>query len=83
MVNGHEIKYGLWPWQAGLYHLLHGKWSFWCGGSLINEYAVITGQWNSRILFILEFMIFFILDKLALHLEQNKENVQKHSHNHR
>ena len=43
VVNGHEIKYGSWPWQAALFHLQDGNWTFWCGGSLINEYTVITG----------------------------------------
>ncbi|KAJ9583785.1 hypothetical protein L9F63_021875 [Diploptera punctata] len=42
VVNGHETKYGTWPWQAALFYLQNGNWTFWCGGSLINEYAVIT-----------------------------------------
>ncbi|KAJ4426199.1 hypothetical protein ANN_27008 [Periplaneta americana] len=42
VVNGQGIKYGTWPWHAGLYNLQAGNWTFWCGGSLVNEYAVIT-----------------------------------------
>jgi secreted trypsin-like serine protease len=43
VVNGQEAKYGVWPWQAGLFILKAGNWTFWCGGSLISEYAVLTG----------------------------------------
>ncbi|XP_066998504.2 modular serine protease [Anabrus simplex] len=42
VVNGQEAQYGIWPWQTGLYVLQAGNWSFWCGGSLVNEYAVVT-----------------------------------------
>jgi secreted trypsin-like serine protease len=43
IVNGQEAKYGVWPWQAGLFILQGGNWTFWCAGSLVNEYAVLTG----------------------------------------
>lgn len=44
VINGQEANYGAWPWQAGLFTLRAGNWTFWCGGSLVSEYAVVTGH---------------------------------------
>jgi secreted trypsin-like serine protease len=50
VVNGQEINYGAWPWQAGLFTLQAGNWTFRCGGSLVSEYVVITGQCYNQVL---------------------------------
>nr|CAD7398146.1 unnamed protein product [Timema poppensis] len=42
VVHGLSAPFGFYPWQSALYVLQAGNWSFWCGGSLLNENAVIT-----------------------------------------
>ncbi|KAB0794062.1 hypothetical protein PPYR_13682 [Photinus pyralis] len=42
IVHGWNSEKQRWPWHATLYSLQHGNWTFWCGGSLITEQAIIT-----------------------------------------
>jgi len=42
IVGGREASTGEFPWQAQLWTLKSGRWKFQCGGTLINEDAVIT-----------------------------------------
>ncbi|KAK5649217.1 hypothetical protein RI129_000246 [Pyrocoelia pectoralis] len=42
IVHGWALEKQKWPWHATLYSLQHRYWTFWCGGSLISEKAVVT-----------------------------------------
>jgi secreted trypsin-like serine protease len=47
IVGGVSSKKGKWPWHVAMYQEdppNSGKYEFFCGGSLINSRAVITGK---------------------------------------
>lgn len=50
VVHGWTSKIGQWPWHAVLYLLEEGNWTYWCGGSLISEKVVLTGEINTCII---------------------------------
>jgi len=48
VVQGKEAEVGQFPWHAGVYFLKDPKQTdppkFWCGGSLLNRYLVLSGK---------------------------------------
>lgn len=44
ILHGRVSDIGKWPWHAVLYLLEEGNWTFSCGGTIITERVVITGN---------------------------------------
>ena len=46
ITNGEKSYAGQWPWLVTLHKkVLVGPDEFFCGATLINEFAVVTGMW--------------------------------------
>lgn len=44
VINGAPAERGEFPWLIAYYNFVNGNFNFVCGGSLISEKAVVTGE---------------------------------------
>lgn len=47
VAGGEDAGIGEFPWQAGLYVSIKGKYTNICGGTLITPNVVVTGIYNA------------------------------------